>query len=43
MNIQQIIDDKFEEIVALIKREIPQEQQEPDSKIVKELRKYIGN
>ncbi len=42
IDIQEIIDDKLDEIITLIKQDIPQEDQEPDHKIMKELKQYFN-
>ncbi len=40
-DIQQIINDKLQAILDLIRAEIPQAQQEPEYIIIKELKKYF--
>lgn len=42
MDIQKIIDNKLQEILDLIRAEIPQEHQEPEYVIMKELKKYFA-
>ena len=41
IDIQEIIDGKLDTIINIIKAEIPQEQQEPDYVILKELIDYF--
>lgn len=41
VDIQKIIDDKLQAIIDLIKSAIPQEEQEADYTIMKELKKYF--
>ena len=41
MDIQEIIEENLQSIIDLIKNNIPQEHQEPDYVILKELRKYF--
>lgn len=41
IDIQEIIEEKLDPIIALIREEIPQENQEPDFVILKELKQYF--
>ncbi len=41
IDIQEIIEEKLGTFIELIKNEIPQEDQEPDFVILKELKRYF--